>query len=306
MVGLPRKKALPPAITAPETGRASVRESVRHVLGRALLENYAPPCAVVDLSFQVLETFGPVDLYLKPSGRNGGDFLHRSPREVAAAAPDLLERARTDPQGLARQSLFVGEEGSRRGLDLVARRLPSIDPEAFVIFFDDHAPHAVDPAAFTWPDSGASARPVLVSAPARVAPAQSTPRGEAGRSEAPRVLIIEGHLDAAEGMRLLLELKGYRVALAHDGKTGLEKARQFRPAVVLCETGLRGGMDGYAVAKALRSEPGLTPIGLVGLTGPGSVKDDPDPRGACFDARLAKPTDPAALIRLLASFHRES
>ena len=46
---------------------------------------------------------------------------------------------------------------------------------------------------------------------------------------------------------------GTRFTMAHDGPTGLEAARSFRPEFVLLDIGLPG-MDGYEVARQLRAE----------------------------------------------------
>src|SRR5690606_32958689 len=95
-----------------------------------------------------------------------------------------------------------------------------------------------------------------------------------GRSEepptaasAPPVLVIADNVDAAESLRDVLELDGYEAAIAHDGPRGVEAARSFQPHAVLCDIGLPGGMDGYAVARALRADAKLGSVFLVALTG---------------------------------------
>ena len=54
--------------------------------------------------------------------------------------------------------------------------------------------------------------------------------------------------------------------MAHDGPRGSSAPGELAPEVVLCDIGLPG-MDGYAVAKALRREPALRDTFLVALTG---------------------------------------
>jgi two-component system CheB/CheR fusion protein len=122
----------------------------------------------------------------------------------------------------------------------------------------------------------------LAAAPARLEvapPAAPRPR---------RILVIEDNLDAAESLRLALELQGHEVFLAHDGPHGIERARELRPQVVLCDIGLPD-MDGYAVAKALRGEPGLRDTFLVALTGYALPEDQRRAAEAGFDAHLTKP-----------------
>jgi CheY-like chemotaxis protein len=115
-----------------------------------------------------------------------------------------------------------------------------------------------------------------------------------------RCLLIEDNRDAAESMGLLLELSGHRVEIAYDGRQGVEKAREFLPEVVLCDIGLPGGMDGYEVARQMRSDPALRGASLIALTGYGQEEDQRRAQEAGFDVHLTKPADPSALERLLA------
>ena len=101
-------------------------------------------------------------------------------------------------------------------------------------------------------------------------------------------------------MTLMLELAGHEVAVAHTGAAGVEQARAFRPEVVLCDIGLPGDMDGYAVARALRADPATRAARLVALTGYGQEDDKLHARAAGFDEHLTKPMDPEVLDRVIA------
>jgi signal transduction histidine kinase/DNA-binding response OmpR family regulator len=116
-----------------------------------------------------------------------------------------------------------------------------------------------------------------------------------------RVLVIEDNPDSAESMRMLLVLSGHQVDVAPTGVAGVERARAFRPEVVLCDIGLPGGMDGYAVARTLRADPELASVYLIASTGYGQTEDQRRSREAGFDAHLTKPIDFAELQRLLAA-----
>lgn len=118
-------------------------------------------------------------------------------------------------------------------------------------------------------------------------------------SRSRRCLLIEDHVDAAESLAMLLELIGHEVEVAFDGVSGLEKARASHPEVVLCDIGLPG-MDGYAVARALRAAPETSTAFLIALTGYGQEDDRRRALEAGFDAHLLKPVDLDALRRLLA------
>jgi CheY-like chemotaxis protein len=131
--------------------------------------------------------------------------------------------------------------------------------------------------------------------PAR--PAAALP--SAGRSF--RILVIEDAADAAESMKILLELSGHQAAVAHTGPAAVATARRARPEVVLCDIGLPGGMDGYAVARALRQDPATATAYLIALTGYGREEDQRLAHDAGFDLHVIKPVDFKALKELLAS-----
>jgi two-component system CheB/CheR fusion protein len=151
--------------------------------------------------------------------------------------------------------------------------------------------------------SGGSGRGTEIRLRLPVVPAPAEPADrekEPAPGEPRRCLLIEDNVDAAESMALLLQLNGHEVVLAHSGQEGLEKARGFRPHVVLCDIGLPGALDGYAVARALRGDPDLHSARLIALTGYGQEEDQRRAREAGFDLHLTKPADPEILQRLLA------
>jgi PAS domain S-box-containing protein len=113
-----------------------------------------------------------------------------------------------------------------------------------------------------------------------------------------RVLVVEDHPDAAESLRLLLEILGHQVALARSGPEGVQAARTWQPDVVLCDIGLPG-LDGYGVARALRQTS--TTARLIAVTGYGKEEDRRRSREAGFDHHLVKPANPQELQRLLVS-----
>lgn len=113
------------------------------------------------------------------------------------------------------------------------------------------------------------------------------------------VLVIEDDPDSAQTLRMLLEFFGHRVSTASTGRKGLELAKRLQPRVVLCDIGLPD-MDGYAVARALRGDPGIGPTFLVAMTGYGRDEDRERAADAGFDRHLVKPADPEDLKRLLA------
>ncbi len=113
-----------------------------------------------------------------------------------------------------------------------------------------------------------------------------------------RVLVVEDNRDAAESLRMLLSTQGYEVALAYTGTEGVEAARTARPDVIICDVGLPG-MDGYAVARAIRMNPGTAKTRLIAVTGYGQDDDRMRALASGFDTHLVKPADPEVLLGLL-------
>ncbi len=111
-----------------------------------------------------------------------------------------------------------------------------------------------------------------------------------------RVLLIEDHRDSAETLRRILSIHGYEVEVAHEGSEGIAEVRRSRPDVVLCDIGLPG-MDGYAVAAALRAGTAGADTRLIALSGYGRAEDLQRARAAGFDDHIVKPADPDELIR---------
>jgi CheY-like chemotaxis protein len=121
-----------------------------------------------------------------------------------------------------------------------------------------------------------------------------------------RVLIIDDRRDAALPMQTLLRRLGHDVEVAQDGPEGVLKAMASRPEVVLCDIGLPGGMDGYAVAAALRSDATTRSAYLVAVTGYGQEDDRRKAIEAGFDRHLTKPVGLATLREVLAAQAGES
>jgi PAS domain S-box-containing protein len=129
--------------------------------------------------------------------------------------------------------------------------------------------------------------PYLLLSPAAPAPLSTEPKSARGSL---RILVVDDNRDAAQSLSLLLTSEGHSVSLAHDGYAALEVALAERPQVVLLDIGLPG-MDGYAVARALRQHPELNTIHLIALSGYGRQEDREQAKTAGFNAYLVKPVN---------------
>jgi DNA-binding response OmpR family regulator len=103
-----------------------------------------------------------------------------------------------------------------------------------------------------------------------------------------RVLVADDYRDAADTLRILLELWGHEVHVSRDGTATLRDASVFRPHAVLLDV-MMPGLHGGEVARLLRRMPGLETILVVATSA--TDPDDPRLKGyrQYFDAYLIKP-----------------
>ncbi|HEX5472862.1 MAG TPA: response regulator, partial [Lacipirellulaceae bacterium] len=113
-----------------------------------------------------------------------------------------------------------------------------------------------------------------------------------------RVLVVEDQPALSRVTVALLEKLGHEVRSAADGPEALLAVREYNPEVVLLDIGLPG-MDGYEVARCVRSEMGEDAPVLVAMTGYSQHEVNRHTRKAEFDHHLVKPADMGVLRELL-------
>jgi PAS domain S-box-containing protein len=128
------------------------------------------------------------------------------------------------------------------------------------------------------------------------APRPAEPTSERRRN----ILIVEDNDDARESLKLLLESLGHQVIEAGDGQRGLTLAVRYQPEVVLIDLGLPG-LDGYELARVLRSTPEGKNAALIAVTGYGQQGDRRRSREMGFDAHLVKPVSQRLLSSLISA-----
>ena len=123
---------------------------------------------------------------------------------------------------------------------------------------------------------------------------------ERSASSGRRILVVDDNIDAALSVERLLKAWGHEVQTAFNGVMALNKARTYRPHIVLLDIGMPG-MSGYDVAKALRADPEFAGLVITALTGYGQAEDRRRSLEAGFNHHLTKPPDPAALAAMIES-----
>ena len=108
-----------------------------------------------------------------------------------------------------------------------------------------------------------------------------------------RILMIEDNAQNRYLAGFLLEASGWEMVHAEDGPSGLALARTVDPVLILLDIQLPG-MDGYAVAQALRGNPALSSTPIVALTSYAMAGDREKALAAGCTGYIEKPIDPAA------------
>ncbi|MEU5317826.1 ATP-binding protein [Streptomyces sp. NPDC021056] len=115
------------------------------------------------------------------------------------------------------------------------------------------------------------------------------------------VLIVEDNADLALTYRTLLQRQGHHVTAVHSGTDALTATEDRLFDVVLCDLGLPD-IDGYTVARTIRTRPHGERLRLIAVSGFSQGSDRTRSRAAGFDAHLAKPLPLNDLIDLLERF----
>lgn len=120
-----------------------------------------------------------------------------------------------------------------------------------------------------------------------------------------RILMIEDNPQNRYLAGFLLEASGWEMVHAEDGPSGLELACTVDPVLILLDIQLPG-MDGYAVAQALRAEPGSAGVPIVAVTSYAMAGDRERCLAAGCDGYIEKPIDPQTFVALVERFVPEA
>lgn len=115
-----------------------------------------------------------------------------------------------------------------------------------------------------------------------------------------RILIVDDEQIVADTLRMIISPHGFEVAVGYDGKTAIEKAREFRPQIFLCDV-MMPDMNGVQVAIEVRAL--LPKCRIVLFSGQAGVDDllrEARLRGHEFEL-LLKPIHPSELLDHLRS-----
>ena len=118
-------------------------------------------------------------------------------------------------------------------------------------------------------------------------------------SGAKTVLVVEDFEDIRDAMRILVELQGYQVITATDGREAISKAREFLPDLILMDIAMPL-VDGIEATREIRSDPELSDIKIIAVTSYAHYFHDEALAAGC-DSVIDKPTlmDDAGVLRTI-------
>lgn len=106
--------------------------------------------------------------------------------------------------------------------------------------------------------------------------------------DAVTVLLVEDTEDNRQMMRRLLEMSGFQVVEAVNGKEAVEAALEVRPQIILMDLSLPY-IDGLAATRRIRSLPGLNKVPIVAVSAHDTADFHSEALEAGCDAYVTKP-----------------
>jgi two-component system cell cycle response regulator DivK len=110
-----------------------------------------------------------------------------------------------------------------------------------------------------------------------------------------KILIIEDNEQNLYLVTFILEKHGHEVVQARDGRRGIELAGRVQPMLILLDIQLPV-MDGYAVARELRSNPELVDVPIVAVTSYAMAGDRERILAAGCEGYIEKPINPTTFM----------
>ena len=110
-----------------------------------------------------------------------------------------------------------------------------------------------------------------------------------------KILIVDDDLDTLRLVGLMLQHQGYRIIAASSGIQAIALSQGDKPDMVLLDI-MMPDMDGYEVARKLRSDPATNGIPIIMFTAKTQVDDKVQGFESGADDYLTKPTQPRELF----------
>ncbi|MBW4618457.1 MAG: SpoIIE family protein phosphatase [Cyanosarcina radialis HA8281-LM2] len=105
-----------------------------------------------------------------------------------------------------------------------------------------------------------------------------------------QILVIDDDPVVRTVLKRTFQSQGYNATVVSNGEEGIAKARQIRPALIICDW-MMTPLDGLEVCRTIKSDPELSTTFFVLLTAKGEVEDRIVGLDAGADEFLSKPIE---------------
>ncbi|MBL0272647.1 MAG: response regulator [Chitinophagaceae bacterium] len=112
-----------------------------------------------------------------------------------------------------------------------------------------------------------------------------------------KILLIEDTNDILENLTEYLQMEGFEILVANNGKTGVELAREFIPDLIICDVLMRD-MDGHEVLYLLLETDSTNQIPFIFSTSMSEKHDRVESLKLGADDYIVKPFDPETLLKM--------
>jgi CheY-like chemotaxis protein len=119
-----------------------------------------------------------------------------------------------------------------------------------------------------------------------------------------QLLVVDDNRDAADAMVMAAQVLGHEAVAVYDGTAALSLLQTFRPDLMILDLSMPG-MDGYALATAIRARQEFRDTLLVALSGFGAEGDRQRSLQSGFDLHMLKPMEIDTLEHLLLRVQRQ-
>ncbi len=125
-----------------------------------------------------------------------------------------------------------------------------------------------------------------------------TQNGTSTRTKTAKILVIDDESEITQIIEAFLDNAGYEVATENSSIMGIERAKEFKPDLVLLDI-MMPNMDGYEICEELKKTSATASTPVIFLTG----KDSRDDRGKSFqvggDMFVKKPFSCERLLEII-------
>jgi CheY-like chemotaxis protein len=113
-------------------------------------------------------------------------------------------------------------------------------------------------------------------------------------------LIVDDQADIRKLIMITMESEDFNLHEAENGEDAWRAASNMRPALVLLDVMMPGGLDGYQVCEKIKGDPLLQSITkVILLTARGQRADIERGQSVGCDAYLVKPFSPIELLDIV-------